>query len=151
MKISMSSDAYHPLISKLHEALSQRSHELLYFGPKEGEEEQNWTTVTEQAIRKVVEGETQEAIVLCWTGTGCSILANKFPGIRAALCIDEETARGARLYNHANVLALSLRLTPLESVDAILRGWFETPITRDPWNLSQIEHLSSIESSFLKR
>jgi ribose 5-phosphate isomerase B len=62
--------------------------------------------------------------VCCWTGTGVSIAANKVTGVRAALCTDAETARGARRWNDANVLALGLRLTSptvaAEMLDAFL-------------------------------
>ena len=66
-------------------------------------------------------------MVCCWTGTGVSIAANKVPGVRAALCGDAETARGARRWNDANVLALSLRATAPEVAREILRAWFSEP------------------------
>ena len=59
----------------------------------------------------VAEGRADQAVVCCWTGTGASIAANKVPGVRAALCGDAQTASGARRWNDANVLALSLRTT----------------------------------------
>jgi RpiB/LacA/LacB family sugar-phosphate isomerase len=62
-----------------------------------------------------VHGDVDEGIVFCWTGTGASITANKVAGVRAALCCDAEKARGARKWNHANVLAISLRTT-LEAI-----------------------------------
>ena len=65
-------------------------------------------------------------ILLCWTGTGVSMAANKVPGIRAALCADAATARGARLWNNANVLCLSLRLTTAAVATEILDAWFDT-------------------------
>jgi ribose 5-phosphate isomerase B len=74
----------------------------------------------------VVEGRADQAVVACWTGTGVSIAANKVPGIRAALCTDSVTAAGARRWNDANVLALSLRLTSIPLLHEILEGWFET-------------------------
>ena len=67
--------------------------------------------MTQKAIDEVIHGNAHEAIVMCWTGTGCSIIANKNSGIRAALCLDAQTAEGARIWNHANVLALSQRKT----------------------------------------
>jgi ribose 5-phosphate isomerase B len=74
----------------------------------------------------VAAGEAQQGVVCCWTGTGVSIAANKVLGIRAALCGDAETARGARKWNDANVLALSLRLTSQQLAKEILDGWLET-------------------------
>ncbi len=82
---------------------------------------------------------------MCWTGTGSSIAANKVPGVRAALCHDAETAKGARIWNHANVLALSLRTTSEALLKEILDAWFETPFSNDDWNLNQIERIKEIE------
>lgn len=85
-----------------------------------------WTDVGEAVGRAVAEGRAQLGVVVCWTGTGVSIAANKVPGVRAALCVDAETATGARRWNDANVLALSQRLTTPtvgeEILDAFLAG-----------------------------
>jgi ribose 5-phosphate isomerase B len=72
----------------------------------------------------VAGGEADEGILFCWTGTGVSIAANKVPGIRAALCGDAETARGARAWNQANVLCMSLRSTSETVAEEILESWF---------------------------
>ena len=90
--------------------------------------------------------QADEGIVFCWTGTGASIAANKVPGIRAALCHDAETARGARVWNHANVLALSLRATTEAIAKEILDTWFTTPYSEDEWNRQQIERIRQIEA-----
>ncbi|MGA9190091.1 MAG: RpiB/LacA/LacB family sugar-phosphate isomerase, partial [Anaerolineales bacterium] len=76
--------------------------------------------------------QAAEGILFCWTGTGVSLAANKVPGIRAALCADAETARGARLWNNANILCLSLRLTSLPVAKEILDSWFETTYQPNP-------------------
>ncbi|MFP5255599.1 MAG: RpiB/LacA/LacB family sugar-phosphate isomerase [Acidimicrobiia bacterium] len=70
-----------------------------------------WTDVGRSVGKAVAEGRADLGVVVCWTGTGVSIAANKVPGVRAALCVDAETATGARRWNDANVLALSQRLT----------------------------------------
>lgn len=67
----------------------------------------------------------------CWTGTGASIAANKVPGVRAALCTDAYTADGARRWNDANVLALSLRLTSEPLLREILDAWFAAEASAD--------------------
>jgi ribose 5-phosphate isomerase B len=64
--------------------------------------------------------------VCCWTGTGVSIAANKVAGVRAALCTDAETARGARRWNDANVLALGLRLTSEPTADEMIDAFLTT-------------------------
>ncbi len=71
-------------------------------------------------------GQADRGVVCCWTGTGVSIAANKVPGVRAALCVDAETARGARRWNDANVLALSLRLTSEQVATEILDAFLST-------------------------
>ena len=117
MKIAVSTDERTHLVEVILEELKRLGHEALYFGPAPGEDSVDWPDVTLEAVNRVKNREADEAIVMCWTGTGCSIAANKIPGIRAALCPDAETAKGARIWNHANVLALSLRATP----EAVLR------------------------------
>jgi ribose 5-phosphate isomerase B len=148
MKIVISSDEYFPLIDVLLEEVQKRGHEVYYVGPRQGEKSIDWPDVTLKAMEEIKEGKAEEGIVLCWTGTGCSIAANKVPGIRAALCNDAETAKGARVWNHANVLALSLRLTSSAVLKEILRVWFETPYSSDEWNLQQMEKLKILDTTF---
>jgi ribose 5-phosphate isomerase B len=146
MKIAISSDEFHPIIDVLLDEIKQRGHEVRYFGPKQNEQSQDWPEVTLQAIAEIRDGKADEGIILCWTGTGCSIAANKVPGIRAALCADAETAKGARIWNHANVLALSLRLTTPAILKEILNTWFETPYSTDEWNLRQMQRIQDLDS-----
>jgi ribose 5-phosphate isomerase B len=80
----------------------------------------------------VAAGRADEGILFCWTGTGVSIAANKVPGIRAALCVDAETARGARLWNNANVLCMSMRLTSEVAAGEIVDSWFEYAYEPNP-------------------
>jgi ribose 5-phosphate isomerase B len=145
MKIAISTDEYCPLIDDLIKEVKQRGHEISYFGPTHNEKSVDWTDVTIQAIEQIRMGKADEAIVLCWTGTGCTLIANKFPKIRAALCIDAQTAKGARIWNHANVLGLSLRLTSPPLLKEIIEAWFETPFSKDEWNLLQIKRIEQLE------
>ncbi len=85
-----------------------------------------WPEVGRQVGEAVAGGHADRGVVCCWTGTGVSIAANKVPGVRAALCVDAETARGARRWNDANVLALSLRLTSEQVATEILDAFFAT-------------------------
>ena len=146
MKIAVSTDLRTSLVDAILKDLEARGHEVAYVGPEGYDEEVDWPDVTLDAVRQVADGKADEAIVLCWTGTGCSIVANKLPGIRAALCGDAETARGARVWNHANVLALSLRATSEPLAKEILEKWFETPISDDDWNRQQIARVREIEA-----
>jgi ribose 5-phosphate isomerase B len=146
MKIVISTDEYSPLIDLLIEEVKQRGHDVHYFGPVRDEKTScDWTEVTLEAIKEIKEGQADEGIVLCWTGTGCTLIANKVPGIRAALCNDAETAKGARIWNHANVLGLSLRLISPAILKEVLTVWFETPYSLDEWNLLQIERIRQVE------
>ena len=85
-----------------------------------------WPDAGRAVGEAVVDGRADLGVVCCWTGTGVSIAANKVPGIRAALCTDAETARGARRWNDANVLAMGLRLTSPEVAKEMLDAFLTT-------------------------
>lgn len=144
-KIAVSCDEYGSLVDVLLGALRDRGYDPLYFGPGQKDEAQDWPIVTERAIACLQDGRCSEAIVMCWTGTGCAIVANKLPGIRAALCHDAATARGARIWNHANVLALSMRVTSEPVLKEILDAWFDTPYSDDAWNKAQIARVALLD------
>jgi len=146
MKIAVSTDERAPLLESLFCELKERGHDVTYFGP-EKDESMDWPVVTEQAAQLVASGEAAEAIVMCWTGTGASIAANKIKGIRAALCLDGATAKGARTWNHANVLALSLQSTNDTTLKEILDAWFTTSYGSDKWNLQQIDRIRKLEQA----
>lgn len=148
MKIIVSSDEYSPLVDAVVDEVAKHGHEATYIGPRPGDlpaDDYDWPLVTARAVSAVTASQADEAIVMCWTGTGASLAANKAPGIRAALCHDAETAKGARVWNHANVLALSLRTTSIPVAREILEAWFNTPLSTDEWNLKQIERIRVIE------
>ncbi len=145
MKIALSADERHHIVDVILAELERRGHQVVYFGPEPGEEK-DWPDVTVQAVRQVVQGQADEAIVMCWTGTGATIAANKVKGIRAALCHDAQTAKGARIWNHANVLALSMRATSDAIAKEILDAWFETPFSTDEWNQRQMARIAQIEA-----
>jgi len=85
-----------------------------------------WPDVGRAVGQAVAEGDAERGVVCCWTGTGVSIAANKVEGVRAALCTDAETARGARRWNDANVLALGLRLTSREVAREMIEAFLAT-------------------------
>jgi ribose 5-phosphate isomerase B len=145
MKVAVSSDMDTPLARKVVEELRERGHEPIVHGALAEGERSDWAWASERAARDVVSGEAVQGIVCCWTGTGASIAANKVPGIRAALCADSETARGARTWNDANVLALSLRGTSEALLGEILDGWFATEASDDPEDRANIAHLGELD------
>mgnify|MGYP001156524674 CR=1 FL=1 len=72
-------------------------------------------------------GAFPRGILICGSGVGMAIVANRFPGVRAAVCLDEETARSSRMHNDSNVLVLAGRKTDAETARAIIRVWLATP------------------------
>lgn len=151
MKIAIGSDSATEMTEALVAELQSRGHELLRFGPlARSESARDWPLVAADIARAVASGSADEGIVCCWTGTGVSIAANKVAGIRAALVGDAETARGARIYNHANVLALSLRATPVPVMKEILNVWFSTSIdegeAQTEWNREQVGRVQALET-----
>src|SRR3954449_6958842 len=124
MRVSVAADERTGVAEAVVDELRRRGHEPIVHGALADGERDDWAWASEAAARDVAEGAAEQAVVCCWTGTGASIAANKVPGIRAALCIDAQTARGARKWNDANVLALSLRSTSEAELEEILDAWF---------------------------
>ncbi len=146
MRIAIGSDERTHLTNVVIAELKQRGHEVLPFGPlAENDPEGDWPQTSSKVAQAVANKQADEGIVCCWTGTGASIAANKVPGIRAALCHDAQTASGARTWNHANVLALSLRTTTEAIAKEILDAWFSTPYSTDDWNRLQIARIQQLE------
>jgi len=144
MKISVAADELTGVAGAVMEELQERGHELLPHGALSENERDDWAWCSEAAARDVVEGRADQAVVCCWTGTGASMAANKVPGARAALCADAETARGARRWNDANVLALSLRTTSPALLGEILDGWFEAGPSDEEDDRENIRHVDEI-------
>src|SRR5437762_12101327 len=127
MKISVAADEKAGVADAVVEGLRRRGHDPIVHGALADGERDDWAWGSEAAARDVAEGRAEQGIVCCWTGTGASIAANKVHGIRAALCGDAETARGARKWNDANVLALSVRATSPAIAREILDAWLAEP------------------------
>jgi ribose 5-phosphate isomerase B len=156
MKLAIGSDEANELTTFLINDMRQRGHSIVLCGPIDpADPDVDWPLTSSHVAELVARGEVDEGIVCCWTGTGASIAANKVPGVRAALCHDAETAKGARLWNHANVLALSLRATSIPIAKEILDAWFNTSSTegeaQSEWNRQQIERVKQIEERYTAR
>lgn len=145
MKIAVCSDEPHAIHDHLRDDLLKRGHEVVGFGSVDTGVEAPWAEVAEAAARAVAAGDCDEGVFCCWTGTGISMAANKVPGIRAALCTDAVTAQGARLWNHANVLALSNRLLGPHILQEILDAWFGAPAD-DPRGAEGVAGLMSLDA-----
>jgi ribose 5-phosphate isomerase B len=144
MRIAVAADERTGIAEAMVEELRRRGHEPILHGALADGERPDWAWASEAAARDVAEGRAAQAVVCCWTGTGASIAANKVPGARAALCGDAETARGARRWNDANVLALSLRSTSAAVLEEILDGWFEETPSDDEDDAANIRHVEEI-------
>ena len=146
MRIAIAADELTGVASLIGAEIEGRGHETVAaHGALSDEERDDWAWASEAAARDVAAGRADQALVACWTGTGASIAANKVAGIRAALCADAETARGARRWNDANVLALSLRTTSAAELTEILDGWFDAEPSGEPEDRANVEHLAEIE------
>jgi ribose 5-phosphate isomerase B len=146
VRIAVAADELTGVAEALVEELRRRGHEALLHGAYVEDERPDWAWASEAAARDVAEGRAEQAIVACWTGTGASIAANKVAGVRAALCGDAQTAAGARRWNDANVLALSLRITSPGALEEILDAWFDAQASAAGDDVQNVTHLREIEA-----
>ncbi len=135
MRIAIAADERVGIAEALAAELRRRGHEPIPHGALAEGERDDWAWASEAAARDVAEGRAQQAIVCCWTGTGASIAANKVPGA------------GARRWNDANVLALSLRSTSEAELREILDAWFAAAASEEADDRANVEHLAEIEGS----
>ena len=143
----MATDERTGVAERVVEELRRRGHEPIVHGALAEDERDDWAWASEAAAREVADGRADQAIVCCWTGTGASIAANKVPGVRAALCADAETARGARRWNDANALALSLRTTSEAVLEELLDAWFEGEPSEDSDDVENVRHVEEIAAA----
>lgn len=142
MRIAVGSDERTPLTDAVVEELARLKAQVELFGALRTGDDPNWPVVAQQVAQSVARGEADQGVLFCWTGTGVSIAANKVPGSRAALCADAATAEGARRWNDANILCLSLRLTRPEQVREILHAWFSAvPDQAEQANIERVRAL----------
>jgi ribose 5-phosphate isomerase B len=145
VRIAVAADELTGVAASIPEELRRRGHDPVLHGAYDEHARPDWAWASESAARDVADGRAEQAIVACWTGTGASIAANKVPGIRAALCGDAQTADGARRWNDADVLALSLRQTSEAALNEILDAWFEGRPSADEADAENVAHLTEIE------
>jgi len=148
MKIAIGSDEKTHLTDFVIEELKKREYDLGLFGALISGKEVSWPEAGAEVAEKVANGKYDQGILFCWTGTGVSIVANKVPGVRAALCFDAKTAEGARKWNDANILVMSLRLTSENVAKEILEAWFDTKF--DESKTDRIKKVAKIEQKYLK-
>ena len=132
MRIALGSDMAGELPKVIERWLRAHDHQVIRYGALAQGTDDAWPSVGREVAQAVARGEAQYGVLCCWTGTGVSIAANKVAGIRAALCGDAATAAGAREWNDANVLCLSLRATTGTMTEEMLEAWFAATPTQDP-------------------
>ncbi len=145
MKIALAADEPYAVHDTIAAELTRRGHLVERFGAIATGNDASWVTTARAAATAIVDGDCDEGIFLCWTGTGIAMAANKIFGIRAALCGDPGTAAGARVWNHANVLCLSNRTLSPDMALEILAAWFDT----DPGDkgIAGVRELESLDTS----
>lgn len=140
MRVSIGSDDLYPVAVTLYEELKKRGFEVKAYGALVTGRVEPWPDVAFSVANDVASGKSNFGIVICYTGTGVTIAANKVKGVRAALCFDAESAKGARLWNDANVLTISGRLTTPQVGKEILEAWLSV---KGP-DQSEIENIRKI-------
>ncbi len=126
--------------------LRKHGHTVVPFGAVAGGEPAGWPMVAVEAAGAVAGGACDRAVLFCWTGTGVSLAANKVRGVRAALCGDAVTAAGAREWNDANVLAMSIRTTTIPLAEEILEAWFRQEAGQSASDVAALAWLSAWEA-----
>ena len=151
LRIAVAADERTAIADALVAELKARGHQLVLHGALAAGERTDWAWCSALAAQDVADGRADQAVVCCWTGTGAAIAANKVPGVRAALCGDAPSAAGARRWNDANVLALSLRSLGEGELREILDAWFTvgpSDSEDDRANLAQIALLERAPHSW---
>ena len=119
MNVAFGTDEVTPITDEIEAHLTRLGHEVQRLGNG-----LRWAEVGRMVGEAVSSGGADAGVVCCFTGTGVTMAANKVNGVRAALCVDAETARGSRRWNDANVLALSLRITTADVAREIVDAFF---------------------------
>ena len=124
MKVALASDhAGYAEKERLKPLLQELGLEVNDLGTA-SEESVDYPDYARKVAEQVAGGQVDQGLLVCGSGTGMAITANKVPGVRAAVAWSEETARLARQHNDANVMAIGARTTPPEQIPAIVRAWF---------------------------
>ena len=137
MRIVVGADDEGPVADEVVRELESRGHEVVVL------EREQWPEVARKVGEAVATGDADQGVLFCWTGTGTSMAANKIPGVRAALAWDPWVAEGARRWNDANVLVMSLKRTSPDTAREILDAWFDVsePDEDEAANIAQLAEL----------
>lgn len=138
MKLLLGTDDSDKLVGSVVELLEARGHEVVELPVSE------WPQVARRVGEGVATGEADQGVLFCWTGTGTAMAANKVPGVRAALAWEPWIAKGAREWNDANVLVMSLKKTDASQAEAILDAWLSVA-EPDPEERANIDALRKLD------
>jgi ribose 5-phosphate isomerase B len=142
MRIVVGADDEGAVADSVVDELRARGHDVTVL------ERDQWPEVARKVGEAVAAGEADQGMVFCWTGTGTAMAANKVRGVRAALVWEPWIADGARRWNDANVLVMSLKRTSSETARDILDAWFgvEKPDADEAANISRLAELDRARS-----
>ncbi len=124
--VVVGSDDIYPAAQIACDYLEAKGFKVVKIGSLATGKVEPWVDVAVEVAKQVVNGKAEFGVLVCYTGTGVSMAANKVKGVRAALCNDAKTAEGARKWNDANILAMSGRLVTPEVAKEILDAWLST-------------------------
>jgi len=145
MKIALASDhAGFDVKEQIKVLLEKKGYQLDNFGNfnLEAVDYPDYAALAAQAVRL---GDCQRGILVCGSGIGMSIAANKIPGIRAALCHDHLTALSCREHNDANILAIGARILGWNTIEDIVLTFLTTPFSGEARHAARIEKISKLE------
>jgi len=143
MRIVVGADDEGRVVDTVVDELRSRGHDVTVF------EREQWPDVAHKVAETVASGEADQGMLFCWTGTGTSMAANKVPGVRAALAWEPWIAEGARRWNDANVLVMSLKRVEPETAKEILDAWLsvEEPDADEAANIARLGELDRARKS----
>jgi ribose 5-phosphate isomerase B len=140
MRVAFGTDERTDVTDAIRAGLADLGHDVVVLGDGDP-----WPDVGHRVGEAVASGVAERGVVCCWTGTGVSIAANKVPGVRAALCTDAETARGARRWNDANVLAIGLRLTSPQVARELLEAFLAGDVGPDAEDAALVDRVERLD------
>lgn len=149
MKIAAGGDSTSNLSTAVIAHLQDQGHEVMLFGAPAGRDA-DYVDAAEAVANAVAEGKCEQGLLFCNTGTGVTIIANKIPGVRAALCVDNFAARIARLANNANVIVLSVRLTGEMLAKEIIDTWLATSPSTEPRRVNFHRKTDEVDAKYRK-
>ncbi len=152
MKVAIASDhAGFELKEKIREFLEQEGHEVADIGPKTYEPGDDYPLYAAPAAEKVASGEADRAILVCDSGIGVDIVANKIPGVRSALVHDEQLAVQTRQHNDTNVLSLGSMFVDEDKAKRIVHNWLETPFSGAERHTRRVREIEELETHTMSR